>query len=181
MWHDMGKGYMWRGDKCYVWHMWYVKGTYGDLLLNTGDAGEGDCCLAAPQLIERWLLASHLTIGFSFSDPDPDPHRLLQSDDLVLPLLNGFLLLLPPLVKKLLVPEHRNLFWVEWKWVIKNDIHLVSVPSFCFSLSLKLSMVAWVSQWLWWKYILFWNCIYHFCASMHRQKLSYHLKQTEWK
>ena len=87
--------------------------TYCDLLLDAGDAGEGDRCLTAPQLIERRLLASHLKISFSDHDPgsslDPDPHRLLQSDDLILPLLNGFLLLLPPLVKKLLVPDHQKM------------------------------------------------------------------------
>ena len=87
------------------------------LLLNAGDAGEGDGCFAAPQLIESRLLASHLEISFLiltlFRDPDPDPdpdaHRLLESYDLILPLLNGFLLLLPPLIKKLLVPDHQNL------------------------------------------------------------------------
>ena len=86
---------------------------HADLLLNAGDAGEGDGCLAAPQLIESRLLASHLEISFLililFLDPDPDAHRLLESDDLILPLLNGFLLLLPPLIKKLLVPDHQNL------------------------------------------------------------------------
>ena len=43
------------------------------------------------------------------SDPDPNAHRLLESEDLILPLLNGFLLLGPPLLKKLLVSENQNL------------------------------------------------------------------------
>ena len=38
----------------------------------------------------------------------PDPHRLLESDDLLLPLVNGLLLLGSALVKELLIPGRWN-------------------------------------------------------------------------
>ena len=103
------------------------------LLLNSLKA---DCWLLTCANI-TFLIIIPMLILYMIPDPDPDPdadpnaYRLLESKDLILPLLNGFLLLDPSLLKKLLVSEKQNLSLfklqcVDWNQSEKAFVDLYS-------------------------------------------------------
>ena len=83
-------------------------------------------------------------------DPDlvPDPHRLLESDDLLLPLVNCLLLLDSALVKELLIPGQNSRCYWFWGWVKISEAEwkLLTLTWSAFPLSASVSLLNF--QWL---------------------------------